>query len=185
MTSTRISGTCKHLQDHPQTRVGTIGHTTTTPRHRGGARGLAVCSMVSCWSTCRPPRCRRRRSPRCGWGRSRRAARCCRPANSGSAASGRRPARFATPCPGRAEVEDYLAQQEREGAEIQTRIEAAFPPEGCAPICSPPSNRDTTVPRRREHRPRPPAGVAAKDPGRRHRARAGSRTPTRRRSRDP
>src|SRR4029079_4049053 len=76
-------------------------------------------------------------------------------------------------------------QQEREGAEIQTRIEAAFPPEGCAPICSPPSNRDTTVPRRREHRPRPRVEVAAKDPARGDRARAGSRTPTRRRSRDP
>ncbi|MDP9824069.1 DUF433 domain-containing protein [Nocardioides massiliensis] len=30
----------------------------------------------------------------------------------------------------RAEVEDYLAEQEREGAEIQARIEAAYPPDG-------------------------------------------------------
>ena len=29
----------------------------------------------------------------------------------------------------RAEVEAYLAEQDREGAEIQARIEAAFPPE--------------------------------------------------------
>lgn len=30
----------------------------------------------------------------------------------------------------RAEVEDYLAEQERQGAEIQARIEAASPPDG-------------------------------------------------------
>lgn len=30
----------------------------------------------------------------------------------------------------RPEVEIYLAEQEREGEEIRTRIEAAFPPEG-------------------------------------------------------
>lgn len=30
----------------------------------------------------------------------------------------------------RAEVEEYLAEQEQEGAEIQARIEAEFPPEG-------------------------------------------------------
>ena len=30
----------------------------------------------------------------------------------------------------RAEVEMYLAEQEREGEEIRARIEAAFPPEG-------------------------------------------------------
>ena len=30
----------------------------------------------------------------------------------------------------RAEVEEYLAQQDREGAEIQARIEATYPPEG-------------------------------------------------------
>jgi len=30
----------------------------------------------------------------------------------------------------RAEVEDYLAEQEWEGAEIQARIEAASPPDG-------------------------------------------------------
>lgn len=30
----------------------------------------------------------------------------------------------------RAEVEEYLAEQDRAGAETQARIEAAFPPEG-------------------------------------------------------
>lgn len=30
----------------------------------------------------------------------------------------------------RAEVEEYLAAQEREGAEIQARIEAIYPPDG-------------------------------------------------------
>ena len=69
----------------------------------------------------------------------------------------------------RGEVEDYLAEQERLGAELQARIEAIDRPTACAPNCSRDWTSDDPVRHRRTHRAGVDRRASARVRGDRHR----------------